>query len=138
MAVTDRSTKLKADDLRASDAVRESVVTDLRAHAAEGRLTVDELEDRVGRAYAARTHRDLVTLTGDLPRAKRTRPAKDARAELADHLRSYLQVMALLLAIWLFTGTGYFWPIWPALGWGIAVLMHASSVRRIPSRTARP
>jgi hypothetical protein len=31
--------------------------------------------------------------------------------------------MALLVAIWALTGMGYFWPVWPALGWGFALLV---------------
>jgi hypothetical protein len=29
-----------------------------------------------------------------------------------------------MIVIWLATGAGYFWPIWPMLGWGIGVLSH--------------
>jgi aminopeptidase N len=112
-------------DLRASDAERERAVDDLRAHAAEGRLTVEELEQRTAAALAARTHRDLAALAADLPRAPRPRQElARARAEFADHLRTYLLVMALLVAIWALTGAGYFWPVWPALGWGIGVASH--------------
>ena len=39
-------------ELRASDAERERVVAFLREHALLGRLTDDELEDRIGLAYA--------------------------------------------------------------------------------------
>jgi hypothetical protein len=58
-------------ELRASDAERERVVAFLREHALLGRLTDDELEDRIGLAYAAVTVGDLETLIGDLPRASR-------------------------------------------------------------------
>jgi hypothetical protein len=56
-------------ELRASDAERERVVAFLREHALLGRLTDDELEDRIGLAYAAVTVGDLEQLIGDLPRA---------------------------------------------------------------------
>ena len=61
----------RRDDLslRASDADRERVATLLRDHCAAGRLSVDELDERLGRAYAARTYRDLQILMTDLPRA---------------------------------------------------------------------
>jgi hypothetical protein len=55
-------------DLRCSDAERERVAAFLRDQAAEGRLTPDELDDRVGRAYAAKTVRELKELVADLPR----------------------------------------------------------------------
>ncbi|WP_338150816.1 2TM domain-containing protein [Mycobacterium marinum] len=35
------------------------------------------------------------------------------------HLGAYILGNAALVAIWFFTSGGYFWPIWPALGWGI-------------------
>ncbi len=44
------------------------------------------------------------------------------------NLISYLIVMGALLAINLFSGPGYLWVVWPALGWGIGVLMHGLSV----------
>ena len=51
----------------AGSADRERTVGVLRAAFTEGRLTQDELDDRVARAYAARTYGDLWTLTADLP-----------------------------------------------------------------------
>jgi uncharacterized protein DUF1707 len=53
-------------DLRASDADRERVVDLLRRAATDGQLTVDELEERVPSAYAARTRKELEPLTADL------------------------------------------------------------------------
>jgi hypothetical protein len=55
------------DSLRVSDAERDQTVRVLGDHAAVGRLTLDELEERSGRALAARTRGELATLTGDLP-----------------------------------------------------------------------
>jgi Domain of unknown function (DUF1707)/Cell wall-active antibiotics response 4TMS YvqF len=55
------------DSLRVSDAERDAVLHTLGEHAAVGRLTLDELEDRSGRALAARTRGDLAPLTSDLP-----------------------------------------------------------------------
>jgi hypothetical protein len=40
-------------------------------------------------------------------------------------VRTYLAVMALLWLIWLATGAGHPWPVWPMLGWGIGVAGHA-------------
>ena len=51
----------------AGSADRERTVGVLRAAFTEGRLDQDELDDRVGRAYAARTYSDLWTLVADLP-----------------------------------------------------------------------
>jgi len=51
----------------ASSADRERTVGVLRAGFTEGRLTQDELDDRVALAYAARTYEQLWALTADLP-----------------------------------------------------------------------
>jgi hypothetical protein len=51
----------------ASDTERESVVDVLRDAYTDGRLTLDEFEERTAAAYAARTWADLRELTGDLP-----------------------------------------------------------------------
>jgi hypothetical protein len=51
----------------ASTADRERALDVLRAGFAEGRLTQEEHDERVGRVYAARTYADLAAVTGDLP-----------------------------------------------------------------------
>lgn len=53
-------------DLRASDADRERAVMTLGRAAGEGRLDVEELEERLQAAYAARTHRELDRLLADV------------------------------------------------------------------------
>jgi hypothetical protein len=55
------------DNVKASDADRERIVEQLRRHAAEGRLTMDEFEERMSAAYEARTYGALAELTRDLP-----------------------------------------------------------------------
>ena len=64
---------------RASDGDREQVVAELKAHCAAGRLTLDELPDRVERAYAAATLGELGELTRDLP-ARRATTCEPTRA----------------------------------------------------------
>jgi uncharacterized protein DUF1707 len=53
-------------ELRASDADREHTAELLRHAAGEGRLTMEELEDRLHAAYGTRTRRELETLVADL------------------------------------------------------------------------
>ena len=53
-------------DVRASDAERDATVNRLRDAATEGRLTLEELTDRIEAAVNAVTRSDLVLLTGDL------------------------------------------------------------------------
>ncbi|MGE7385413.1 DUF1707 SHOCT-like domain-containing protein [Streptomyces sp. NPDC004126] len=55
--------------MRASDADRERVVDRLRDAVAEGRLDMDEFEERLEAAYTSRTYAELEPLTRDLPAA---------------------------------------------------------------------
>ena len=109
-------------ELRVGDDERDAAAERLREHAARGRLTLEELDERLGRALGARTRADLAVLEDDLPRPRRPRRSDPA---LRAHVNSYLFVMAGLVALWALSGFGYFWPIWPMLGWGIGVVSHA-------------
>ncbi|MCX5412295.1 DUF1707 domain-containing protein [Streptomyces sp. NBC_00059] len=53
--------------MRASDAERERVAETLREAVAEGRLEMDEFEQRLDATYKARTHGELEPLVRDLP-----------------------------------------------------------------------
>jgi hypothetical protein len=48
-----------------------------------------------------------------------------ARAAWGAHLGAYLSVNVMLIVIWLLTTPGgYFWPMWPMMGWGIGLAAH--------------
>ena len=53
--------------LRASQADREDAIEALKVAYVQGRLTEEELEARVGQAFASRTHADLAAITADIP-----------------------------------------------------------------------
>lgn len=55
-----------------------------------------------------------------------------AKHGFRSHLAVYLAVNALLVLIWALVSVGYFWPIWPILGWGIGVVAHGVSVYARP------
>jgi hypothetical protein len=61
--------------IRASDEEREAVVARLRTAAGEGRLTLNELAERLDRALTAGTRGDLEPLTADLPAQTAAAPA---------------------------------------------------------------
>jgi len=69
------------ESLRVSDAERDVTLRTLGDHAAVGRLTLDELEDRSGRALVAKTRGDLAGLTSDLPQEAGPYPAEQARTK---------------------------------------------------------
>ena len=60
-------------NVRVGDADRDAVAAQLREHYADGRLTLEELNDRLDQAFAAKTKADLNTVMRDLPQG--TRPA---------------------------------------------------------------
>ena len=86
------------DRLRAGDADRERVADQLsRAHA-EGRIDDDELADRLGRCYAARTFAELDPLTVDVRVLERREPQRLAGRRLP---RSPVRlILVALLALW--------------------------------------
>ena len=58
------------NEMRVGDAEREAAAAELREHYASGRLTLDELNERVDKAFAATTRGDLNGLMTDLPSAR--------------------------------------------------------------------
>jgi hypothetical protein len=83
--------------VRAGDADREAVADELTRHCADGRLTPDELSERLDGVFGARTLGELATLTGDLPRA---RPGTERRRRFGR--LPTLTVIATLLFVLVF------------------------------------
>lgn len=69
------ATVMDRDDIRIGDAEREQTMTDLREHFAQGRLTREELDERLDQTLSARTGRDLARITADLPGHGQSAPA---------------------------------------------------------------
>ncbi|MDH2424276.1 DUF1707 domain-containing protein [Sphaerisporangium sp. TRM90804] len=63
------------DDLRIGDAEREEVASALREHFAQGRLTHDELDERLGTVLTARVRGELDRVMADLPEQAAARPS---------------------------------------------------------------
>lgn len=105
--------------LRASDADREQLIAELNEHAVAGRLTTEELEQRLQAAYAARTTGELDALRRDLPVTSRQMAHSHAarRAQLSRRLIQQtggsLGAFVICTAVWLASGAhGQFWPAW--------------------------
>ena len=116
--------------VRASDADRERVAIQLRDHAGAGRLTPDELAERLDVVYSARTLAELETvlhdLPGDPPVPELVRRRAIARQALIHRAGGALITDALVVGIWLATGAhGNFWPIWVILFTTIALARDA-------------
>lgn len=84
--------------LRASDADRERVAEQLRVAATEGRLTSEELEDRLRSTYLSRTYGQLDELVADLPVASAP-PAVRGRNRMPVWTKPALVVAALLAVL---------------------------------------
>ncbi|MGY1637132.1 DUF1707 domain-containing protein [Geodermatophilus sp. SYSU D00742] len=134
--------------LRAADADRAAVAAELGEHMAAGRLRVDEYDDRLARAYAARTYGELAELTADLPkpvarRAGPTTPAPAPTGHGTSHAhawggwsggpskaaawRNWAATAVIVLTVWIATSIGsgellYPWPIWVIGPWGAVLL----------------
>jgi hypothetical protein len=89
--------------LRLSDSDRELAVNDLKAHAAAGRLSADELGERVAKVYGARDFGDLAEIMADLPElgGRRTvvRPTttRGRRAPLRPGVRPFTEIAEVTL-----------------------------------------
>jgi hypothetical protein len=138
--------------LRAADADRASVAAVLGEHMAAGRLTLAEYDERVTRAYEAKTYGELDAITADLPaphgrRASSSQPAAMPqpaaasqpapapmgacaprhRGSVADAWRAWVTTALIVTTIWLLTSLGsgelqYFWPAWVIGPWGAVLL----------------
>ncbi len=85
--------------IRASDAEREQVAHVLRTAMGEGRLTLDEGEQRLAAVYAATYRQDLVPLTADLPDQGRYALAELPEAKVAARRRRRRQAGLIAAAV---------------------------------------
>ncbi len=80
--------------LRVSDADRDRTVTLLREHVVEGRLTLDEFSERVGRVLQATTESDLHAVMADLPAGTTNLPEQRVGAAPRKSRRWHVAVMS--------------------------------------------
>ena len=89
----------RVPSLRASDSDREQVAERLRVATGEGRLSTDELEERLGALYAARTYGELDTLTADLPVSSSPERVRDRLPTWAGAAAAITVLLAVLGAL---------------------------------------
>jgi Domain of unknown function (DUF1707) len=129
-------------EMRASDADRDRVAAALREHCAQGRIDIDELNDRLEGVYSAQTIGDLQRVTNDLPEEdmyelpvpawRHSSPARGMAGGSLYHSSmragwaTYATVNLVCIVIWLLTavpsGVWYPWWIWVAGPWGALML----------------
>jgi hypothetical protein len=81
MADSEPGAEVARSELRASHDDRDRVVELLRVSAGDGRLTAEELDERLELAMTARTYGELAKLVADLPAAGSVAPAPAVRAK---------------------------------------------------------
>jgi hypothetical protein len=108
--------------LRAADSDREQLAGELREHMLAGRLSSEEFEQRLEKAYAASTRGELDALRSDLPispvvlRGELAKRRAHLRRRLIQEGGGGLGVSAVCVVIWLSNGAGEnFWPAWVIL-----------------------
>jgi hypothetical protein len=110
-------------DLRIGDAERDVAMVQLREHFVAGRLTFDELSDRIDAALAAKTQRHIDRLMADLPRQPRVArtepevpvPAADAGRFLVLAMLLFALATWILIMAWMsrYSHLGGQYPNWP-------------------------
>ena len=108
--------------MRASDAERERAAEALREHYTAGRLTREELDERLEAAYRATTVEELDELRADLPdlplspqarRAELAHRKAELRGRMLQHAGGALTPFLICTAIWAASGADSpFWPVW--------------------------
>jgi Domain of unknown function (DUF1707) len=108
-----------ASQLRVADSDREQLVEELREHALAGRLSSEELEERVGAAYRATTRADIDALRADLPVSSTSvalalsKRKGRLRRRLLQESGGSLGASGLAVGVWVAVGAhGGFWPAW--------------------------
>jgi hypothetical protein len=104
--------------LRASDEDREHVAERLRNATAEGRLLTEELEERLGTVFSARTYGELDAVTADLPAPYEPRRKTPLWVRATFALAVVMAVLAVIAMVALVVvGLAGAWMAWMVLAW---------------------
>jgi Domain of unknown function (DUF1707) len=101
--------------MKASDADRDAVVSDLSEHFQAGRLTTGEFDERTGRALTARTWGELGELVADLPAAPPAARPQPPSGRAAPALVGIAIVAVVLVHMVHGGGWGLIWLLLPVL-----------------------
>jgi len=128
---------VRPSELRAGDADREAVIDALQRHCADGRLSPDELEERIDIVYAAKTYGQLDVVLRDLPGGVAAPAPRGAVAAPPARggfpLVPVLAVLAVMFSL-AAMADGFFLPFWLLVFWAIL----ASRRRHRPLRGSGP
>jgi hypothetical protein len=120
--------------VRASDTERERIAKLVSEAAGEGRLSIEEADDRLERIYTTRFRHELAEFVADLPasRPQAPRPARGLDrfpVRLRVHAAVSVVLSVVLILRWVAMDVPFFWPAGPMFVlWG-SFLLHARFVR---------
>lgn len=130
------------EGMRAGDSDRQRVADQLKAALDEGRLDLSEYDERIQKAYGAKTFGDFHGLLDDLPgtvpvaaaqvvpaaspvSTQTGKPAKKGKKKHESHgVQGMASVFLVCTLVWAMSGMGYFWPAWVAIPLILALLAH--------------
>ncbi|GAA2312542.1 DUF1707 domain-containing protein [Nonomuraea roseoviolacea subsp. roseoviolacea] len=130
----------QSPEMRASDSDRDRVAAVLREHTAQGRITMDEFNERLEQLYQSKTYGELERLTSDLPdvdlrhRQLAKKSDKDAAKKAKTHAGmraawgAWAMASSINWVIWLIVSVTadhwiYPWPLWVMGPWGVVLLV---------------
>ncbi|GAA5007143.1 DUF1707 SHOCT-like domain-containing protein [Actinopolymorpha pittospori] len=116
--------------IRASDTERDEIAKRIQAATAEGRLTLEEADERLTGVFASKYQHELATFVADLPSEELARPAArgaaprdragaDAGVEhraniaVAIHAAIVVVISVFLISTWARGDSSFFWPAFP-------------------------
>lgn len=138
----------RASEIRASDAEREQIARTLQTAATDGRLTLEEMEERLERLYETKYRHELEVLVRDLPAEREAEPASEQAGPAVARGRGFTGPLAvhavvvgvmsvMLIGRWAASDAPFFWPVFPMFWLWMSVLVHAL-VRNRPWQRRRP
>jgi Domain of unknown function (DUF1707) len=120
----------RPQQVRASDAEREQIAQIVRDAMSEGRLSLEEGEERLAQVYAVKYRDELIPLTADLPDGgpQQTRETPEDRREFRRHAGRHVGVVAVvagvLVGLWALSGAHFFWPAIPLTFLAVGLVRH--------------
>lgn len=133
----ERGGKASLESLKCLAAVFETSIPDLQKDTAmtdDKQTLTDEDRAALKYAYNLKTYNEkhkkpATDYDPEIPKQEReVRKQVKRMKKFYDSLAIYLAIMLLLLVINLLSSPGYLWVVWPAMGWGIAIVLEALNV----------
>jgi hypothetical protein len=131
--------------IRASDSERDETAKRIQAATAEGRLTLQEADERLTGVFASKYRHELVTFVADLPSEELMRPSgrgvtqpdragedaaeRRANVAVAIHAAIVVVISVVLISSWAQGDRSFFWPAFPMFWLFVSLLANVRGRR---------